>query len=528
MVNVILKKLKDIYLLRYKLKSFLKDKRFYFSIIFLFLAFDVIAIYVYTSSFSVYSGDDFIHYNIHIKGLSNFIVDNAFNNGIEYAKWDMANLGGRYFAMFMQAFVGISDNTTNLVGLSSIMKFNSKLYFFSIFFVIYSIMSNIVLNKNEFLDKILATSALFFSVVFLFNAFSYNKEVFTWLPGANSYTFPLSLFFISFGLLIYNLNKKNIFFIILYIPIAILSMGGSLAIVCFGLFLVFLYLLYMLLYDKLSIRSILLIVLIFIFGIVNVSSPGNFKRRSLSMSSMMKENTINIKEILNLDIKYLSERVGVINNKFLLMLLIVLLSAIVSYFIYKNINLDYKYIIICAVLIFLPFATAFPIALGYSSDQPMFDRICFIIDFSIIIYYICVFITIFGIISYIFNTFFKDNKYSNQIVILSLIVIISVISLSNVSKIKFDDFDTIDVLNDIQNNKYEIFYEEYNNMFRELYYNKGSDYAVIDYPLLSDRPKFLQYDEDYHELFFNIKSINKIRKGIKKVNPNDNNNEISD
>ena len=527
MLKSIIGKFKDIYLLRYKIKNVLKDKRFYFSLIFLFFALDIVLIYLYTSSFSVYSGDDFIHFHIHIKGLDNYMVGKPFHNGIQYAKWDMANLGGRYFAMFMQSFVGINDNTISLSNLSSIMKFNSKLYFFSLLFVIYSIMSNIVLNKHDRLDKILASSASFFSIVFLFNAFSYNKEVFTWLPGANSYTFPLSLFLISFGLLIYNLNNKNIFLIILYIPIAMLSMGGSLAIVCFGLFLVLLYLLYMILYDKLSIRSVLLIIHIFIFGIVNVSSPGNFKRRSLSMSSMMKENTINIKEILNLDIKYLSARVSVINNKFLLMLSLVLLSAIVSYFIYKNINLDYKYIIICAVLILLPFATAFPIALGYSSDQPMFDRICFIIDFSIIIYYINAFIAIFGILAYVFYTFFKDSKYSNQIIILSMIVIISVISLSNVSKIKFDDVDTIDVLNDIQNNKYEVFYDEYNNMFRELYYNKGADYAVIDYPLLSDKPKFLQYDEDYHELFFNIKTINKNRKGVNNKNLNDNINEIS-
>ena len=511
-------KLKDLLLIRYKIKSMLKDKRFYFSLIFLFIAFDVVSIYLYTVRFSVYSGDDFIHYHYHIKGLTKFIADNSFHNGIEYAKWDMANLGGRYFAMFMQAFLGITDNTKDLLKLSSVMIWNSRLYFLSLFFVIYSIISNIVLYKKEVLDKLLATSSMFFAIVFLFNAFSYNREVFTWLPGANSYTFPLSLFFFALGLLIYNLNNKNLVLLILYIPVAILSMGGSLAIVCFGLFLILIYLLYMILYDKLSIRSILLIVLMFVFGIINVSSPGNFKRRSLTMASFMRDDTVDLKEILNLDIKFISSRVEVINNKFILMLALFLISALVSYFIYKNISLDYKYVILSALMILLPFATAFPIALGYSNDQPMFDRICFIIDLSIILYYINTFVAICGIITCIFNIFLNDNKYSSQIVILSIIIIISVLSLSNVSKIKFDDVDTIDVLNDIQRNKYEIFYQEYNNMFRELYYNKGSEEVVIDYPDLSDKPKFLQYDEDYHELFFSIKRIIKNRKSLSQVN----------
>ena len=520
MIKNIIRKFKDLYLLRYKIKNVLKDKRFYFSLIFLFVALDVVSIYLYTTKFSVYSGDDFVHFHYHIKTLPNYIVNNPIHNGIEYAKWDMANLGGRYFAMFMQAFLGITDSTKDLHRLSSIMKWNSILYFTSIFFVIYSIMSNIVLNKKEKLDKFLASSSMFFAITFLFNAFSYNREVFTWLPGANSYTFPLSLFFFALGLLIYNLNKTNIVLLILYIPIAALSMGGSLAIVCFGLFIVFVYLLYMLLYDKLSLRSILLIIVMFLFGVINVSSPGNFKRRSLNMSIFMREDTVDIKEILNLEIKFLSERVGAINNKFVLMILIILISALASYFIYKNVTLDYKYIILSAVMILLPFATAFPIALGYSEDQPMFDRICFIIDFSIILYYINTFISISGIFTCLFNIFLKDNKYSSQIVILSIIVIVSVLSLSNVSKINFDDIDTIDVLNDIQKNKYETFYKEYNDMFIELYYNKDLEHAVIDYPSLNVKPKYLQYDEDYHEVFFNIKKIDKVRNGNISISTN--------
>ena len=515
MPNKIIRKIKDIFLLRYKLKSIFKDKRFYFSLIFIFLAIDIISIYLYTSSFSVYSGDDFVHYHFHIKSLKDFIYGNGFHNGIEYAKWDMANLGGRYFAMFLQAFLGITDSTKDLTQLSTIMRWNSIIYFISLFFVSCSIIFNIVLKKKEFLDKLLASSALFFSIVFLFNAFSYNKEVFTWLPGANSYTLPLSLFFISLGLITYNINNRNIVMFLLYIPFAILSMGGSLTIVSFGLFIIFILLLYLVIFDKLSLRSIIQIIIIFIAGFINVSSPGNFKRRSLTRTSFLMDDTIDIKEILNLCIKFLTNRVENINNKFILMIALIIISAIVSYFIYKNINIDYKYIILSAVMILLPFATTFPIALGYTSNQPMFDRICFIIDFSIIIYYINTFIAICGILTCIFNIFLKDNKNSSQIVILSIIIIVSAISLSSVSKIKFDDIDTIDVLNDIQQNKYEVFYEEYNNMFRELYYNKNSEHVVIDYPYLNDKPKYLQYDEDYHEVFFNIKVIEKNRKSVK-------------
>ena len=162
--------------------------------------------------------------------------------------------------------------------------------------------------------------------------------------------------------------------------------------------------------------------------------------------------------------------------------------------------------IVSAFLFILPFAVTGPIAFGYSSEWELFDRNNYMIDMSIIIIYINTIILLCGSVIYLFENLIKENEKIVPVISFSLFAIVGVVCFKNFEKIDLYQFDGAVVLNDIINNKYEKFDEEYMIAFNELLENVGRDVAYIHYPNEKNKPEYLTYWprlDMYNEFFYN-------------------------
>ena len=491
-----------------------KDSRLYLIIVFALLSLAIVYMYVWTSSFSVYSSDDFVHYALGIRSLPKFDINNNFTNGIEYAKWDFENLGGRYLSMFLQGLIGLNIYTKDLTGLRDIMMKNAILYFFSIYMFIFTLVSYIVINKKSLIEKLLVSTSVFFSFIFLFNVFKYYEEPFTWFPAAASYTIVISLFLISFSILL-TFEKENKLYVdiikmVITIPLAILSMGGNLSVVVFAFYICFLYVIYELYENKLNLKKTIIILTYLLFGIYNLTRPGNFNRREIFIDS------IDIAEIFETTFLFINKRLGVINKGYLLIVFSLILGILVSYYIYRNVTVKSTYVILSAFLLLLPFVVTLPIAVGYSTEIPLFDRTNFMIDIGLVINYLNLAILFSGLILLLFDLIFKGTSNHIAIILFSLITIVILITARHIDKIDVRQIDAFDVTSDIINKKYENFYAEYNRMFEDLVKNQNKEVADIYHPDETVKPKHLMYydglQNDFYNMFYNIKKINVIEE----------------
>ena len=496
------------------LKLFL-DKRIYIIILFLIMTLAIVYEYNYVANYSVYSSDDFTHY-IQMGMAEGFNLDDNFNNGIAYVKWHLNVWGGVYFGMFLHGIIGVNNKVRDLTGLRFWMSVNVILYFASVFIFFISLVSNIIMKEKAFIEKLTVSSVLSFVFILLFNGFNFYEEPFTWFPAAASYSVGVSLFLLSFAIMMsFKFEKKvsnivlNIVKFLIAALLAICSMGTSISVVMLGWILIFAYLIYAFVENKINIGNVLLSLVFIRFGLFNIMAPGNFARRETAKQG------IDIKETLDTLMMFLKKRIDYINSRYLLIVCIILFSLIAAYFIYKNVKISKSYMIVSAFLFILPFAVTGPIAFGYSPDWELYDRNNFMIDMSIIIVYINAVILLSGAIIYLFENLIKENEKIVPVVVFSLFAIISINCFKNFEKIDLYQFESAVVLNDIINEKYKKFDEEYMIAFNELLENVGKDVAYIHYPNEDDVPEKLYF---YPELnmymyqgFFNIKNIKRAK-----------------
>lgn len=503
-----IKKFLEILRILYKKINSIFDRRVFIALIFAILSFGIIHIYLQAAKGTVYAGDDFVHYKMSITTMPNYDSNDLFKTSVEYAKLDCASLGGRYFAMFLQSYLGINYNIKNLVKLKTIMHYNALLYFIGMFMLIYSIISNIVLKDKKIIDKILA--ALSVNLAFIFYYFAYfHTEVFAWFSGAVSYTVPAFLFTISLSLSLFSLrkaNKANLIALIVSIPLAMASMGGTLAVVGLAYGICTLLLAYALINRKLTWRFFISLATVYIFGAVNMMQPGNSNRRFIYLQT----EDVLIKYTFDVLMNMIRTRLDIILNNWTYIIVFLALAVIASYFIYKNVDINVSYFAIALLTIFLPIATTLPIAVGYGSGQPMFDRINFIIDLSIIITFLSMLILACGAVCYILGSIFSRGIVVNQISVLIILLIVMFFFIQKISLVDSQSLDGFKILDDIQLKKYEKFDEEYTTMFNELYENMGKQWANIHYPKAA--PKFVFFIDQYHNEYFGINKITKVYK----------------
>ena len=484
----------------------LLNKRIYIIIMFILMSLSIVAYHNYVANHSVYAADDFVHY-IQMRNVEGFNEDNNLGNGIAYARWHLNVWGGVYFGMFLHGAIGINNKVRDLTGLHFWMSVNVILYFASVFIFFISLVSNIIMKEKAFIEKLTVSSVLSFVFILLFNGFNFYEEPFTWFPAAASYSVGVSLFLLSFAIMMsFKFEKKvsnivfNIVKFLLAALLAICSMGTSISVVMLGWILIFAYLIYAFVENKINIGNVLLSLVFIRFGLFNIMAPGNFARRETAKQG------IDIKETLDTLMMFLKKRIDYINSRYLLIVCIILFSLIAAYFIYKNVKISKSYMIVSAFLFILPFAVTGPIAFGYSPDWELFDRNNYTIDMSIIINYINVVILLSSVIIYLIENLIRESKKVAAIVTFSLFVIVAIMSFKNFDKVNLYQFDGAVVLNDIINKKYQKFDEEYMLAFNELLENVGKDIAYIHYPNEKNKPEYLTYWprlDMYNEFFYN-------------------------
>lgn len=457
---------------------------------------------------TVYAGDDFIHFKLHISAMDNYDPDDLFKTSVEYAKFDCEHLGGRYSAMFLQSYLGINYKIRDLVKLRKVMSYSVLLYFLGIFMFIYSLMHNLVLKDKKIIDKLLAALATFLPIAFYHFAY-FHKEVFAWFPGAMSYIVPIILSTISLSFSLFSLRKINIFNIILLVvslPLAAASMGGTLAAVCLIYGICTLILVYTIVNRKLTLRLFISLATFYIFGIVNAMQPGNRNRRLVYMES----EEILIKENFDTLLNMIRIRLDFIQSNYAFVIFFVALAVIASYFIFKNVNLNVSYASLALLSVFMPFASTLPIAIGYGTVIPLFDRTDFMIDLGIIIAFLNLIILACGIVSYLFGSILSRNMIANQISILAVLLLVVFMVVKNAPLITSDAFDSFAILDNMQQKRYEAFDEKYMTMFSELYEHMGEEKANIHYPKDEEVPPLVFFTDLYHKEYFDIKNIKKV------------------
>lgn len=461
----------------------------------------VIFVYNYVASRSMIVTDDFDHYNI-INDMPNFINGERFHNAIEYAKWDCVSLGGRYFTMFIQCFFGLRSGIDYITNQATIMTNHIFIYFGSVLFVIFSLVHNFSICRKQILNQIIISLLIFTSFIIVFNCFNYYPQIFNWFPGATSYSIPLSCFLVSLGCMIYLVNYDNFFFVLFTFIFGTFSMGGSLCIVSTSLTILSIVLLGLLISRKMNIKCIALTINYFVFGLINIISPGNYNRRVITIG-----NKYSILDILNTSLIYISARIKTIFFNPFALIAMLILSGFISFVIIKYFKISYSYFVVFPLVILLPIATTLPIAVGFGNlslynQVGVYDRICFAIDFSLIVSFFYVFTLI-----YISIAFLTKNLNNPIICLCMMVIFCSLVFYKNKEYIFFNDIHIIEMADNILQKKYDSAYYEYIKMLTELESNRGNKYVTVSKPKTIVTHYYNFESRGYENEFFEIENL---------------------
>lgn len=455
----------------------------------------IIYTYFHTAKYSYVLEDDFIHLMQYTEIPNNIDSHNILLEGIKYAKHQYKIWNGNYFSNFLIILLGIYGKTDILLFNQFALVFNVVLFFISIYFFIYALISALVLKEKKIIDKILVSLYLFCLINISCFAFLLYTDIFSWISGATSYSFPLSLFLISFGILILSNGIKNLVIkIVLFIfssLIGILSVGGSLEITAFAGTFVFSYMIYCFVKkEKISIFSLLTIVIYLIFAIVNIKAPGNFARID-KMASYFNNEAKAFSSGLNGIIKYLFDaitlRLDVIRDNYLQINFIMIASLLFGYIIYflKSEKLSRGYYISFFTFIFSPIIIFTPVAICYTNSETFFmpDRVCMALDISIILIYTNLFFIIGYNVTYVIDIISKKigiSKYFFECLPIVLILFLTFNVVYNKKSISsFEECSAINIYNNIFENKYKVGFEKYSKLLNELEKQKDVDVAYI-------------------------------------------------
>ena len=341
------------------------------------IAIAVILIMVITmtaaASFSVLVADDFSHG----MGVGAFHVSfpEYLKASAAYARSIYLNWQGTYFSMFVQALLS-PINHYGFEQLRWVMVLNSLLFYAALSVLTLCVFQNIGKEKYSVKFWILAI------LVFCFCGYQSYPEVFFWYSGATSYSIPLSLLFFALALFWKTAEKKSIGMCIASALLGIMAMGGSLAVSGTGCFLSFLFCLYLFLSEKkIPLRHGIIFLTWLAAAGIHALAPGNYARHSV-----IDQSGIHPGKALYDAVNMASIRWNTFfrsTDLVFLLLVVMLLGFWTGERKADDPNRKYR-ILVSALALLTPVVTAFPIALGYSSET-MPNRCAFLIDVSIIL-----------------------------------------------------------------------------------------------------------------------------------------------
>ena len=483
--------------------------RFVISFVLMIVSVGIIFIIVKAGTYIFLWGDDYVHSVQSSSCLPNFIKYDPIKKAINYINYSSATFGGVYFSMFLHSIFSLVPNADILETTKNVMFIFNTFYFISLYFICFSIVSNIILKKRKTLDKITLTNYLFSLIVIFVYGYYYYSEIFGWLSGAFSYSVPLTCVFISIGFLLYNREKENYVTMIAAIIFGVFGLGGNLGTGTFALSYITLYVINLAIKKKLNLTSKIIYLQYITAFIFNCIAPGNYKR--MNNIYVFFDITIKIFDIFNTTNGYVTSRINVILGHTNLILALAVLTLIITIIYFRNISFDN--LIITFYLIFLPYISALPVAVGYGKDLDITNRIFFLIDLPIILCMINLFIVIYLLLYKVVIKINIPNSYKYGIVVSIVLIVVIVSGI----KTDYSKIATVEMINDLNANKYNKTYEQYKRMIGELLANYDSDKSVVIHiPKFNETPKHLftrvvpyQFDWGINE-FYKIVEVNYI------------------
>lgn len=348
--------------------------------------------FIYSTRYTVFWVDDLTD-GIHVREYGNTRLTGAFMHTVHmYKTWQ-----GYYSARFLEDFFNPSINHSyKLLRIYALMNI--------IFFIIatYYVIRKVFLYFNYNKKYIMGVFALIIIPFFTYGSYS---EVLYWYTGWMTYSFPISCFFISIGLIL-SVNQdtkkwmKAVIYIVSYV-LTFIACGGSLQIsgaVCY-LMLMFVAIetYYLNIKNdtfasakvktikkiKINVNTVYLFVFSVLCSLFNAAAPGNFVRHE-----NVGENKFNILKILFYSFKIQMDEIErYYLNKENALILFSIVFLIFGMITVKEIS-NYECLELIILSVFLPIVAVFPVVMGYNYDnvRPYFpNRVQFINDLLFIV-----------------------------------------------------------------------------------------------------------------------------------------------
>ena len=317
------------------------------------------------SSFYTYpSIDDYSMYN-------NLVTNSKgwFDGAISiYLNWQ-----GTYTANFiLSAF--LNGFGFNMLAIRILLSLITTFFFYSIYRLLKTIFEYFELDYLIFY-------LIFLVIVFIgVNSVSYN-EAFFWFVGSTSYTLPFAcgLFGLNFFINFLKTNKKPD--LILSSIFGFISVGSALVMVASICSFYLVLLIYKYVNSKeIKIYYAIPFIMTLVGVVINILSPGNFKRIEIFDSTTSISNIILFVGCLKWVVKRF---LNLIENQYLISGLVITIFLLFKSNSNKKLNINPLVMIILPTLI--PYVTLFPFIFGYKSLTYFATRAFFILDVTIVL-----------------------------------------------------------------------------------------------------------------------------------------------
>ncbi len=430
--------------------------------------------------YTVYFLDDFNHatrigsFNV---GLFDYIKATYLFTKMMYNTWQ-----GTYFSMFLQGLLSPLNNG-GLLQLRIVMVFNAILFLSSFLFFLNTLIST--LDRNIGMEIRMSVFALVF--VQQFSSIAY-PEIFSWFSGATCYSFPLSFLFISISLALYAEKSHKTIFTVMSIVTGFFAMGGVLAITGMGCSFMLVLFASLVIIEKKPRKNLLIVFASYLaFALFATLAPGNFERRGYVEASInpLKAGFLTAKKYL-----YVSESLFKDTGIIVVCLLLLLIGIIVGKYIEET--AFKKYFIASVLVISVPFATIFPIVLGYGDYTYFPNRCTFLANITITL----VVLNISLLMGVILRKYVVGEK--NTKLMLSLLVIIALVCFLREGN-RMEENSAVIQINNLANGSVRTFYNETNALLDEIKNSSEEDVVLERNPY--SVPQFAEFYLSQDETF---------------------------
>ena len=318
---------------------------------------------VIATRFCVNQSDDYSHaleIGVFNAGFFSYLKTSFLYMISMYKGW-----AGNFTSMFLQGWLSPLNNG-GLLQLRAVMLVNVLLFFASVILFLYHFTGVIFEGRNHIRIVIIA--------VFMFVLMNYRcyHEIFYWFSGATSYSFPLSILYIS--LILYIFRRKNRAVYVLALICAFIAGGGSFTLAgpeCYAAFLVCVY--SRIAGKRFTKDSIGFFLAAFLGTLANVVAPGNYVRLGLkgddaTLTGAAKDTVTAAHD----------EFIWLFHdtNFIIFLMLMVLIGMIISRGIKVNLT---GYYTVTVLGLAMPLVSIFPVVMGYAHDF-LANRTLFIVD----------------------------------------------------------------------------------------------------------------------------------------------------